>query len=146
MEEHAGKRTDYAKMTQQPEVVRLGGRDFALPPLVIRKQREFQGKLFGKIRGMADAWGNAKVEDTKTIQDIVNSIEVFLSDDLLDMVCLACSDFDKAHKENEDWVLDNVTHAELQSALVDAIVLNFPFLKSLRGLVDLGMLANTKKN
>jgi len=129
------KRNTAQILSQEPQKVILGGEEFAVKPLVIKKARKFRKAL---LQTIASA-GGIDLESSEGVQGLTQTLEHFFDEQLIDLCKLAIPEFE--NKQHE-WIEDNVAEAELQEALVVAVTVNFPWLKKMVELGSLGQVMN----
>lgn len=126
-------RTTDQKLAQEPEMVTLGDEVFHVKPLVISKARKFRKTIVDKIAKAGT------MENGGDLAGLTSLVMTFFDKDLIELVGMAVPEF--ANKDKK-WIEDNVTEADLQSALGVAVSINFPWLKKMVEFGSLGRLVN----
>jgi len=126
-------REDVKKLAKEPEVFDLGGEKITIEPLVIKDARHFRNELKKIIHEATDL---LEEENWNLLIDLVNDL---LSDNLVELVQLASPELRNNGKE---WIESNLTEAQLQTLFIEAVHINYPWLKKMMQLGELGVLYN----
>ena len=117
-------RSETDKLFHLPVVVKLGGSDYSIAPLVLKESRKWRAKvaeLLGKLPGYTKATTDDPVEFEQAIQGIM----VTMPDVIVDLF------FDYARDLNRDEIEAIATEAEIADAFTKVLEMAFPLARSL---------------
>ena len=117
-------RSETDKLFHLPVVVKLGGSDYSIAPLVLKESRKWRAKvaeLLGKLPGYAKATTDDPVEFEQAIQGIM----VTMPDVIVNLF------FDYARDLNRDEIEAIATEAEIADAFTKVLEMAFPLARSL---------------
>lgn len=129
------KRTADHIMAQEPVIISLGGESFKIKPLVIKNARKFRKQVLELI-GKA-----GEFEQSGNLTEVIQVIQHFFDEDLIYLVGLAIPEF---ASKDLTWIEENVTEAELQSALGEIFSVNFPWIRQATTLASIGSMMQKK--
>ena len=129
-------RTKSKVLAKEPESIVIGGEEFSVHPLVIKECRRFRNEILEIVKRAGVAEG---IGDLSGLLDLVQN---FFDDDLVNLVKLAIPELENRKKE---WLEENATEAELQDALGVAVAVNFPWLKKMLEMGQLGAILTKAK-
>lgn len=130
------ERSKMKKVGQEPEMVTVGGKQIPVRPMVIKEARGFRNEIKGVI---SEIVGNYEDENW---QGLLEMADYLLGDKLIE---LAKSAAPKLAEMGDEWIENNATEPELQTILAEAIKLNYPWLKKVVELGELGKMYEQAK-
>jgi len=126
-------RTDVEKLAKEPAVFDLNGEEITIQPLVIKDARHFRNELKEIIHRATDL---VEEENWNLLIDLVNDL---LSENLVELVQLASPEL---KEKGTEWIESNVTEAQLQTLFIEAVHINYPWLKKMIQIGEMGVLYN----
>jgi len=127
------ERSDVKKLARQPAVFELNGEEITIEPLVIKDARIFRNELKKVVNQAMDL---VEEENWPSLLDLVNDL---LSENLIDLVQLASPEL---REKGTEWLENNITEAQLQDLFIEAVQINYPWLKKMVQLGELGRVYN----
>jgi len=124
-------RSEQDVLAAAPIAVTLGGRERLLPPLSIRRNREWKRELAQAVGMSWAAFGQAGTDDTGSIIGLVAGA----TDTMLDL--LIAYDLSGALGGRE-WIEDNASDAEVYDAFKEVLAVAYPPFRDARTLPGLG--------
>jgi len=118
------ERTDEQKLVQAPIEVTLGGKLYAIRPLVIKDSREWRKKLvktFAKLPGYV----NVTTDNPESFAAAMNGMMVELSDEVTDLFFGYAIDLDR------EAIEATANDTELADAFQEVVKYAFPLSRSL---------------
>jgi len=118
------ERTDEQKLVQSPIEVTLGGKLYAIRPLVIKDAREWRKKLvktFSKLPGYV----NVTSDNPESFADAMQGMMVELQDEVADLF------FDYAKELDREEIEVTGNDTELADAFQEVVKYAFPLSRSL---------------
>lgn len=118
------------------ETITLGGKEYELVELPIRKARTFRAQLrepFGKLVDLLERTPNTEIDNARQVAQLVRS----LSDTLLnsvDIVVELLFDFSEELARDRDYIEENAYGSEVVDAFIAVLGLTYPFFGTERGL------------
>ena len=117
------KRTEEQIVTQASIAVILGGKEFKVPPLVIRDSREWRKKVVGLLAPIPEMI-KVTMDNAKDFGDVLTQMMVTNPDQVLDLF------FEYAKDLNREEIEAMATDAEMSVAFQEVIKVTFPLAES----------------
>jgi hypothetical protein len=110
-------------------MVTLGGREFEIRPLSIKKSREWRQKLSGPFQDLAGTLQNADQIELTNPADVANLIELVKERliDAPDLVFELVCEYAPAIAADRTWIEENANDEEAMEALIEVLKLAYPF-------------------
>lgn len=118
------KRTEEEILSQAPVIVKLGGKDFKVKPLVIKEAREWRRKVVEVIVKLPDHL-NATTDAPEDFDAALKALLVTMQDTILDLF------FEYAKDLNRDEIEGIATEEEIADAFSRIVEVAFPLARSL---------------
>lgn len=118
------ERTEEEKLAQAPLIVRLGGKDYEVKPLVIRDSRLWRGKL-AKVLGDLPKYITVSTDDEDAFQQAMEVMIVQMPDTVADLF------FEYARDLNREEIEALATEEEVATAFLEVQRYAFPLARSL---------------
>lgn len=119
------KRSEDDKVTQSPTIVKFGGKDYEIYPLVIKESKKWRAKFAEVLRGLP-LFVNA-VDTTENFERVINGMFLDVPDQVMDLI------FDYAKNLPKDEIEAVATDAEMADAFAVIIEMAFPLTRSMVG-------------
>lgn len=126
------KRTEESKLFGEPVSVKLGGVDYDLFPLVIKKSRAWKKKVAALLSTLPEL-ASTTTDDPDSFKNAINTLMLKTPDKIIDLF------FDYAPNIPRDVVEDNATEQELADAFKLIMEMAFPLVGALTGGMGAGL-------
>ena len=117
------KRSEEQIVTQAPIVVILGGKEYEIPPLVIRDSREWRKKVIALIAPLPQLV-KTTMDDSEDFGNVLTQMMVAMPDQVLDLF------FEYAKNLDREEIEGMATDAEISKAFDEVIKVSFPLAES----------------
>lgn len=123
------KRTEEDKLFKAPLIVILGGKEYEIKLLVIRKARTWRKKL-AKLLSTFPKYADVSTDNPKEFAESMKVLLAEMPDEMADLF------FEYAHELNREEIEDTATEVELADAISKLMSVAFPLLQSLTGSLE----------
>ena len=123
------ERSEEDKLTQSPILVTLGGKEYAIRPLVIRESREWRRKLVGIFK-MLPKYLNMTTDNPEGFSEALNEMLIEMPDMVTDLFFSYAKDLDR------DEIESTTIEQDLSVAFQEVIKYAFPLSQSLMKILE----------
>ena len=122
------KRTEEQKIFKDEISIILGGREYRVKPLVIRKSRQWRAKVV-KIIGDLPKYMSITSDTPEKFGEAINVLLLTVPDKVIDLVL----DYSPELRADRNFIENNATDAEMSKAFNQIVEVAFPLATSLTG-------------
>lgn len=117
-------RSEEDKLCQAGIKVILGGKEYSIPPLVIRESREWRGKVIKLIAPLPE-YANVTIDEAEKFEKVLSLMLVDMPDQVLNLF------FEYAKGLNREEIENTATDEELTQAFNEVVKIAFPLARAL---------------
>lgn len=118
------ERTEEQIVFQEGIKVTLGGKEYEIKPLSLKKAREWR-KKFGELMTEVSQGANVKPDETEKVAVSINTLINILPDRIIDLF------FEYAPYLNKEQIENEATEQEMSKAFSEVISIAFPLARNL---------------
>jgi len=127
--EEIKKRTEEDKIFQNEIVVILGGKEYKIKPLVIKKSRKWRA-TFAKVLGTLPRYTGVTTDTPEKFMGAINAMLVGMPDEIVNLI------FQYAPELNREEIENKATDKEMAKAFEQIVEVAFPLAQSLLGAMS----------
>lgn len=123
----------------QPTTVTLGGKEYAIKPLPIRKSREWRQKLNGPFAMLVNVLSNVENIELSDAKNLGRLVDTMTSTVLgsVDIILTLLYDYSPELKAHQETIEENAFDEEVMAAFLEVLKLAYPFGRLMSGFREI---------